>query len=645
MEWNTSAGKKSKKAQARESQSALVKADHLRLWGAGTPVDPVLPEERSAPSASAQSARKSKRKKPKKKQASSVEMPAQVTPTTTANIESNNSTSYYIDSSTEVKVDAAPEQPEELESPKSAASQKYTSETSKNINDNGSTKVMDTLLPKGSVPTPPASSPQLVGADTPPHKTVCGSEAFVEQEPASEATNQCAIVNATDDMGTKDGTKHDIVHSTGGDTASVDHTISPDLKAQWDLVDSFEAVAGGCANEIRSAITQLPGVDSPGGENCYLALQVAILRANQTIYHLEKAKLRAGAEICSSGSSLATLRSALQLAGLYKEDMNKVLPQKKNRTFKNIFHNILKTGKASEWLAAVPNETLVTDMQADGNRLYQLLMEGKKLNHLELVDAGTLFAASGRRDIFSSKHVQALRERLTKVELQAEEDARACLIQSEKQAAAESLRQSLEARASFANLGDNVRICGLPGRPDLNGKLATYAGLGEGDLYIIRLYEGEFISLPQHNFFKWDGLAPAAYVSKQNLWKPTIWNEEDIRLIEYTDRKNAEINQSLQISSPAAKPASSKSKFKVRVVSPRKFSKRQPRAYRGSTESRRPPVTADESGEILQVYWLHKKKVGQNCIFFLQIFSSTNVRTCDYIFVRPILSQAGTEGG
>ena len=638
MEWNTTVGKKSSKAQARESKSAFVKADHLRLWGSGAPLDPALSVEPSPSSASAQSNDKSERKKKrgkrKKKQASSVEIPEKATPADTVNNESNISASFDTVSNKEGKKNDSPEQPQELESPKSATSLKPTFEAVKKKKINGSSKVMGTL-PKVSVLTPPAPAPKVV--DTPSHRAIGGSDTIVEMEPAPKGMEQFGKVSATVNMATKEGTK--VVHSTGCDEASMD-TISPDLTAQWDLVDSFEAVAVRCAKEIRAAIIQLPGIDSPGGENRYLALQVAIIRANQTIYHLQKATLRTGAEISSSDSPLDALRSALELADLYKVDMEKALPQK-NTTFKNTFYSILKTGKASVWLAAVSNEELVTDMQADGNRLYQLLMEGKKLNHLELVDAGTLFAASGRKDIFSSKHIQALRKRLTKVELRTEEDARAYLIQTEKEAAAEKLRQSLEARASFANLGDNVRICGLSGRPDLNGKVATYAGLGEGDLYVIRLYEGEFISLPQENFVKWNGLAPATYVSKQSIWKPTIWDQQDIRLIEHTERKNLEIEQTLP-SSPAAKPVAAKSRFKVRVVSPVKFSQRHskqfckfgkdchflksgkckyvhtfeeyacmtgPRAYRDKAEeSRRPPVTADKSDEILQVFWLHKKK-------------------------------------
>ena len=182
-----------------------------------------------------------------------------------------------------------------------------------------------------------------------------------------------------------------------------------------ELVDSFEAVAGRCTNEILTAIENLPGVDLPGCENDYLALQVAFLRAKQTKYHLERVILGTGvADAGAPNASLIALCSAIELADSYKEDMEKVLPQSK-KNFKNEFHSILKTGMASEWLATVSKEMLVTNMKADGNRVYQLLMEGKTLNHLELVDTATLFAAVGRTDLFSSKQLGALQDRLLKV--------------------------------------------------------------------------------------------------------------------------------------------------------------------------------------------------------------------------------------
>ena len=477
MEWDTNAGKKNTKGYTRESKKALVKPDHLRLWGTGTPLD-------TAASSSSSTPLKSGSKKSKNKRQTS-KSPKSVIPTTAVDqcSATSNETTNTMDKKYETPPCVASKMASQTKLTKTATFDKSPATTT----DQDSAK----------------SAPQTHGQISSRTLSLTKTDTVIPPVVANSIVDDTITV----DVGAKELTT---AVDSGGDLP--DQSVSPKSKPEWNLIKSFEAAPKRSANEIQGAIQQLSNKDASSN------LQEAILRAKHTEYHLEKAMHGVGADIADSDSPLAILRSALTLASPYKKDLDDALLQATN--FKSKVYDILKTGDASAWVATVTKDILATEMNGDANRLYQLLMEGKKWNHLELVDAATLCAAADRKDLFSTKQLQTLCERSAAIEVWAADEARKILVESEKQQAAEDFRQ----RATLMDRGVTVRIHGLTAKSDLylNGKLATYMGLGQGQLYILRLYEGKEIALDDQNFHEWDGCGDATFIPKPTL-KPTEW--------------------------------------------------------------------------------------------------------------------------
>lgn len=294
--------------------------------------------------------------------------------------------------------------------------------------------------------------------------------------------------------------------------------VSPKLKAKIQLLQSFEVTAKRRANDIDTALRILRQNKSTHSEiqENYTKLQEAVLKARHTEFHLEKVMNQIRARTTTEGTPLQALREAIRRTSPYKKELERLLAQFKKRaaykTFKAKVYDMLEDGAAAVWISNVADNTLKTQMSGDANRLYQLLMEGKKAYSTELVDAAVLYAAAGRSDLFTPKQVQAIIERAEQVEILAEEEAKAAMLEIEEREEEEWNRRQMEQRAGLMERGEFVQLQGLTSEPELNGVVAMYMGLGQGDHYILRIREGREVSVRKENFSKWDSFGNAKFV-------------------------------------------------------------------------------------------------------------------------------------
>ena len=326
----------------------------------------------------------------------------------------------------------------------------------------------------------------------------------VESEPGNPHTSECSVDTRVD-------------------------LVSPKTQAKINLMKSFEKSAIRRTSEIRAAIQKLGKITGSHTDirKKYSTLQEAILKGRHIEFHLEKSMRQAGVDTASMTTPLYALREVLHRTLPYKTELDKSLAafEKKAayKSFKTDIYDILESGDASTWIATVSNECLQKDMKGDANRLYQLLMEGKKAYSLELVDADTLFAAAERKDLFTAKQLQDLLKRADEMEGVAAQEAFRLAAEEEKRCQEDAKIQNMKERAGSMELdrGCLVRIEGIKNEPSLNGILVTYMGLGEGDRYILRMHSGREIALRQENFYQWDGIGPAIFVPPPN--KDEVW--------------------------------------------------------------------------------------------------------------------------
>jgi hypothetical protein len=180
--------------------------------------------------------------------------------------------------------------------------------------------------------------------------------------------------------------------------------------------------------------------------------------------------------------------------------------QKKDslKSFKQSIATMIEQGEATDWMLTVDKEELVNH-GGEPNRLYQLLVEGKKANSL-LLDSSALGNAAGRTDLFSKKQCEALVSRRDDVEAQMVIETERMVKEAEQQEAAEKARLEMEKRGRLMARGTHVKLHGLKSKPELNGALGVYMGLGQGDRYVVRLYGAgdKEVSLLSTNFEKFD---------------------------------------------------------------------------------------------------------------------------------------------
>jgi hypothetical protein len=285
----------------------------------------------------------------------------------------------------------------------------------------------------------------------------------------------------------------------------------PEVRQLQAQKPALQRLARKQTGQLKSLINQLLAHQSSSSnreeiESRYWNLHQVISQARTTQQRLLAAlhALRENEESCVEIPPLAAI---LGQAIIEKTKLDDIIAanQKKDtlKGFKQSIAAMIESGEAAEWMLSVDENELVNH-GGEPNRLYQLLVEGKKANSI-LLDATALGNAAGRTDLFSKKQCEALVNRRNEVhELMVIETER-MVKEAAEQEAAEKARREMERRGQLMARGTVVKLHGLKSKPELNGSIGVYMGLGQGDRYVVRLYGvGKEVSLLATNFEKID---------------------------------------------------------------------------------------------------------------------------------------------
>jgi hypothetical protein len=207
---------------------------------------------------------------------------------------------------------------------------------------------------------------------------------------------------------------------------------------------------------------------------------------------------------------LTTLEGALSEAKIVKAELEHSLAshgksREQRREFQRFVADQLERGEAEGWMSSVTKEELES-LGGDPNRLFQLLIEGKKANALAFNDT-TLAAAEHRVDLFTTKQCQTLKVRKEAVEAFYTAELENAATEAKQKEEEESKRRQLEEQAKVIQMqrGTKVKLQGLKASPELNNLLGMYMGLGYSGRYIMKLdHHGREISLKKENFRKYN---------------------------------------------------------------------------------------------------------------------------------------------
>jgi len=313
-------------------------------------------------------------------------------------------------------------------------------------------------------------------------------------------------------------------------TATMVDMVTAKQKALVQAIEDFTKHAQKRESEIRSAVAKLTKSSTHHQkmdlETRRDLLHGTVLRAKRVAYHLEHALSKSG--VATASPVLVSLRAALASAmGLMQSLAEETKTHEKKTGFKNFkksIHERWDSGNGAAWIADVQESELTDELQGNANRLYQLLMEGKKAFNLELVDAATLEAAATRKDLFSSKQIEALAIRAHETSEREMQEARRQIEEEEKLKAEEEERRALEARGAGMDRGTFVQIIGLKSQPELNGTMATFMGLAKDDRFAVRTKDKKDIALKRENFRVWDDNASKAYKRMNAKKKIEPWS-------------------------------------------------------------------------------------------------------------------------
>eukprot|EP00978_Attheya_sp_CCMP212_P039703 scaffold208923_cov51-Attheya_sp.AAC.2 len=298
------------------------------------------------------------------------------------------------------------------------------------------------------------------------------------------------------------GDERRIYDTPASEEATIDLRSEKQLRAlkQMDMLHEW---AKQRVHEIKAKLRNSTSLGRQETETRYWDLHRVISKGRSLETRLRAALDSVGD---TSTTELVPLHDILEEATVEKAKLEELfegyVKKDARKNFKAKVAEILEKGVAANWLESVSNDELIK-MGAEANRLYQLLIEGKKANSLVL-DGETLLAASKRSDLFSAKQCEVLLKRGEEVEKEFEEKASRAVEEARKVEEAEKERLEMEAMADLMPRGTLVRMHGLESQIHLNGKLATFMGVGQNKRYIIRIFDGKDISLKQSNFSEWD---------------------------------------------------------------------------------------------------------------------------------------------
>lgn len=152
------------------------------------------------------------------------------------------------------------------------------------------------------------------------------------------------------------------------------------------------------------------------------------------------------AEACPE---LMALREALGASVVERanlDDMMRVNQRKESlKAFKQSIAAMIESGEAASWIQHVSSQDLA-NTGGEVNRLYQLLVEGKKANSL-LLDSATLKNSSERTDMFSKKQCETLLKRSSEVEALMVAETDRMVKETQDRQATEKARREMEKRA------------------------------------------------------------------------------------------------------------------------------------------------------------------------------------------------------
>ena len=272
------------------------------------------------------------------------------------------------------------------------------------------------------------------------------------------------------------------------DVATVD--IRPYFHARVEELKSFERLAKRHMNTLKSSLNKLSSASllKEVTTDEMEAFQRSMLKAKQTRYNLKKAMKIVGVSTSRkvegfSDTTYGRLVDLLQDAKACQERVVATLHERERhaakKNFKESVYRILEVGDGGQWVEDLSEEEL-QQKGGDSNRLYQLLMEGKKAYRVDLVDASVLLSASNRSDLFSQKQARALTERAEHFERQATEEARRVYEEETKKEEEEKAQTELERYASQFERGELLQIQGLKKQTSFNGRFVFVMGIHFG---------------------------------------------------------------------------------------------------------------------------------------------------------------------
>jgi hypothetical protein len=220
----------------------------------------------------------------------------------------------------------------------------------------------------------------------------------------------------------------------------------------------------------------------------------------EEIYRIAKEK---------SCPSLDGLAAAIIDAQADKEtiegDMVKFEQRDVRKEFRRFLATQLECGMGEELISTITREDL-TKKGGDPNRLFQLLIEGKKASSLAFNET-VLASAFARDDLFTPKQRETLRDKIMVISDASAKELEQVIAEEEKKKKEDTKRSLMEEKVKALGFGRGQRVIvhDLSSHADLNGSTGFYMGLGEGDRYIIKLAgTGREISLKKENFSVWD---------------------------------------------------------------------------------------------------------------------------------------------
>ena len=243
---------------------------------------------------------------------------------------------------------------------------------------------------------------------------------------------------------------------------------------------------------------------------------------------------------------LTNLIRALNDVSLAKSSLDDLVfvNQRKDtlKAFKQSVASMIECGELAAWIGTVDKEELVNH-GAEANRLFQLLIEGKKANSL-LVDSTALTSAAARADLFSEAEMLKETERLVEEEKKRNDEEKVRMIMEER------------ARQIGMKRGACVRLFGLKKHEHLNGQLGRYMGVAPGSsearyiIKVVTVFPSKEVALKTENFQLLDG----------NLNDEAPATSVDVKVDEIHENKSPAIVNHIQELAPSPSAALSSRK-------------------------------------------------------------------------------------